>query len=173
MYYKYEFSDGEFGWKTPQEAQTYSIENGVEITQDGYNQSRGTRKKKQKAFDGFGYHDSLKMNFRGPKHYREYLKENGLHESGSSAPPQYKEEKTEFWDDETVKQTAEIAGGLDEGTVRFLRDQEKFESIEKDISMASETNGGKIDFELALFFMLFISIIALATWASQFMPLGN
>ena len=88
---------------------------------------------KDRTFDGWGWHDGLLMNFRGPNHYRAYLKGNGLIEAGNAPPPQHKEETPKFWDDQALRDAANIAGGLDGGTVQYLKEMD-----EKNVAEAEE-----------------------------------
>jgi DNA-directed RNA polymerase subunit RPC12/RpoP len=103
-------------------------------TRDGYGcPNCGTRRMdpmksgrplRDSTFTGWGWHDGLNMSFLGPRHYRDYLRANGLVEAGNEAAPVYQESRQEIWDDATLKEAADIAGGLDGGTVRYLKEHE-------------------------------------------------
>jgi hypothetical protein len=97
-YYNYKFSNGERQTITPIEAHKYAHKHKVDIL-EGPNYIEG---KKEKSFDGFGWHDGLLMSFRGPQHYRTYLKENGLVEAGLNDRPDEKEFKTPLWDEHLI-----------------------------------------------------------------------
>jgi hypothetical protein len=79
---------------------------------------------KDKLFDGWGWHDGLSMTFKGPNHYRAYLREQGLIEVGNDPFP--KQESTlaekEFFTDDMLRATAQITGGLDGQLVNALKD---------------------------------------------------
>jgi hypothetical protein len=82
-HYNYLFSNGERHTMTPIEAHRYKERLKVDILHGpGWSQAR-----REKSFDGYGWHDSLRMSFRGPRHYREYLKANGLVEAGLGDRP--------------------------------------------------------------------------------------
>jgi hypothetical protein len=89
---------------TPIEAHKYSHKLKIDIL-EGPNYRAG---KKEKSFTGWGYHDSLNMVFRGPGHYREYLRENGMEEWGDSDFPQYKESSPPLWDDVLIKKAVDL-----------------------------------------------------------------
>lgn len=110
-FYKYVFSDGTITDMTPIDALRYSEKKGAAILK-GPNYHKG---KQIKKFDGFGWHDTLKMSFRGPKHYREYLKENGIEEWGDSYPPIYNEKSPPLWDDKLIKKA--VDAGIEIGSV--------------------------------------------------------
>ena len=122
-FYKYFFSNGESITMTPIDALRYSQKKMIRILK-GPNCSGGRQIKK---FDGFGWHDTLKMSFRGPKHYREYLKENHIEEWGNCNPPSYSEESPPLWDDSLIKKTVDaginigsvLADALKKGEVSF------------------------------------------------------
>ena len=59
---------------TPLDAHKYANKHKVDIW-EGPNYIKG---KKEKDWDGFGYHSGLMMSFKGPRHYREYLKEHNM-----------------------------------------------------------------------------------------------
>lgn len=103
-YYFYKFSNGEGHHMTPEEAFRYSTRRHIKITNGpGYNPG-----KKRISFNGWGWHDGLQMNFKGPKHYREHLATNGLEEWGDAHAPQYREEENNIWDDESLKRAWDL-----------------------------------------------------------------
>lgn len=110
-FYKYFFSNGEAITMTPIDALRYSQKKMIKILK-GPNYSEGRQIKK---FDGFGWHDTLKMSFKGPKHYREYLKANGIEEWGDSCPPVYDEKSPPLWNDEMIKKA--VDAGIEVGSV--------------------------------------------------------
>ena len=122
-HYKYVFENGEIHHMTPVDAHRYSHRKKIRILK-GPNYNGG---KQVKTFDGFGWHDGLNMAFRGPKHYRSYLKEHGLEEWGNEKPPVYSEESPPIWDDVLIKKVVDsgievgsvLAKALKEGTVNF------------------------------------------------------
>ena len=110
-FYKYFFSNGEIITMTPIDALRYSQKKMINILK-GPNYSGGRQIKK---FDGFGYHDTLKMSFKGPKHYREYLRENKIEEWGNCNPPVYTEESPPLWTEAMIKKAVEA--GINIGSV--------------------------------------------------------
>jgi hypothetical protein len=66
--------------------------------------------KPQRSFDGWGYHDSLKMVFKGPAHYREYLRANNLIEAGNEKAPLYKEYEPPIWNEELIRKAINVHG---------------------------------------------------------------
>lgn len=96
---------------TPIDAVKYSEKKKIRILK-GPNYNGGRQEKK---FDGFGWHDTLKMSFRGPKHYREYLKQNGIEEWGNELPPKYTEIDPPMWDDKIIKKA--VDAGIQIGSV--------------------------------------------------------
>jgi hypothetical protein len=98
-FYNYIFSNNERHTMTPVEAHNYANKLKIDIWQGpGYLQA-----KREKAFDGFGWHDSLRMNFRGPAHYRQYLKENNMHEAGVGDNIQGKDFEPPVWNEELIR----------------------------------------------------------------------
>lgn len=96
---------------TPIEAHKYKERLKVDIWQGpGYEKGR-----REKAFDGFGWHDSLRMSFKGPKHYRDYLKEHGLVEAGIGDRPSEHEYKPPRWDEDLIRLA--IREGIEIGSV--------------------------------------------------------
>lgn len=82
---------------------------------------------KDRTFDGWGWHDGLNMFFRGPNHYRSYLKEQGLIEVGNDPFPTQKRANNidEFFSEDLLRETAQITGGLDGQLIKALKDTEK------------------------------------------------
>lgn len=98
-YYSYKFSNGEQHYMTPIEAHKYAHKLKIDITH-GPNYIKG---EKQKSFDGFGWHDSLQMSFKGPRHYREYLKEHGMVEAGINDRPVEQVANKPIWDEGLIR----------------------------------------------------------------------
>lgn len=106
-YYRYIFSNSFTEVMTPTEAHKYKQKHMVDIVHGpGY-----LERKREKSFDGWGWHDSLLMNFRGPAHYRQYLKENGLVEAGMNDKPIEGDFKKPLWDEDLIRKA--ISYGLD------------------------------------------------------------
>lgn len=100
-HYNYVFSNKERHVMTPVEAHRYSHKHKIDILQGpGYAEG-----KREKSFDGFGWHDSLRMSFRGPRHYREYLKEHNLVEAGLNDRPSEKDFSKPIWSEELIRKT--------------------------------------------------------------------
>lgn len=98
-YYRYTFSNGESQVMTPIEAHKYKERLKIDIWQGpGYRQGR-----REKSFDGFGWHDSLQMSFKGPRHYREYLKEHGMVEASVNDKPTEGKFEKPLWDEELIR----------------------------------------------------------------------
>lgn len=111
QYYNYTFSNGERHTMNPVEAHRYKERLKIDIFEGPGYQAQ----KRQKAFDGFGWHDSLRVNFRGPAHYRTYLKENNLHEAGLGDRPTEHEYKPPRWDEDLIRQM--VQNGMEIGSV--------------------------------------------------------
>lgn len=105
-YYNYLFSNGERHTMTPVEAHKYKEKLKIDIFQGpGYQQAR-----REKSFDGFGWHSSLQMSFKGPRHYREYLKEHGLVEAGLGDRPTEHEYKPPRWTEDLIREMVQVHG---------------------------------------------------------------
>lgn len=83
---------------TPIEAHKYAERHKVDIW-EGPNYVKG---RKEKSFDGFGWHDGLLRSFKGPKDYRDYLKEHDLVEAGLNDRPDHKDFEPPLWTEELI-----------------------------------------------------------------------
>ena len=111
-HYNYVFSNGFRQVMTPIEAHKYADKLKIEILQGpGY-----IAGKREKSFDGWGWHDSLRMMFRGPANYRQYLRENGLVEAGVNDKPVERVIKKPLWDEELIRK-CNTQYGMDIGGV--------------------------------------------------------
>lgn len=110
-YYSYAFSNGEKHTMRPLEAHQYANRKGIDIL-CGPGWVKG---KREKSFSGYGFHDGLRMSFRGPAHYRQYLKENNLHEAGLGDRPNEQEYKPPRWDEDLIRLA--IREGVEIGSV--------------------------------------------------------
>lgn len=107
-FYRYLFSNGESHVMTPIEAHKYKERLKIDIFEGpGYQAAR-----REKAFDGWGWHDSLLVNFRGPNHYRSYLKENGMVEASVGDKPTEGKFDKPVWDEDLIRK-ANNEYGLD------------------------------------------------------------
>lgn len=98
-YYNYTFSNGARHLMTPIEAHKYAHRLKLRFTGGpGYQQE-----KKEKEFDGFGWHSGLQMSFRGPAHYRSYLKEHGLVEASFNDKPMDRPFNKPIWNEELIQ----------------------------------------------------------------------
>ncbi len=97
---------------TPIEAHKYADRLKIDISY-GPNYIKG---EKQKSFDGWGWHDGLQMTFRGPRHYREYLKENGLVEASINDKPIEDKWDKPIWDEALIRRAINVHG-LEIGSV--------------------------------------------------------
>jgi hypothetical protein len=96
---------------TPVSAHQYSNRKKIDIIHGpGYVQG-----KREKSFDGFGFHSSLQRTFKGPKDYRDYLKANNLHEAGLGDRPKEEEYKAPRWDEDLIRLA--IREGVEIGSV--------------------------------------------------------
>lgn len=110
-HYNYVFSNGVRQTMNPVEAHQYKERLKIDILQGpGWEKAR-----RQKSFDGFGFHDGLRMSFRGPAHYRQYLKENNLVEAGLGDRPKEQEYKPPRWDEDLIRLA--IHEGVEIGSV--------------------------------------------------------
>jgi hypothetical protein len=110
--YLYRFSNGDGGHMTPVEAHKYAHRHKVEIW-EGPNYSEG---KPRERFTGWGYHYGLRMVFRGPAHYREYLKANNLIEAGNEKAPLWEEPVKPIWTERLIRKAINEYG-MDIGSV--------------------------------------------------------
>ena len=111
-HYRYVFSNGYSTVMTPIDAHKYKEKHKVDIFDGpGYIQA-----KKEKGFDGFGWHSGLQMSFKGPAHYRQYLKENNLHEAGLNDCPVDKDFTPPIWNEELIRKAINVHG-LEIGSV--------------------------------------------------------
>jgi hypothetical protein len=109
--YSYKFSNGEAHYMTPIEAHKYAHRKKIDITH-GPNYIEG---KKEKSFDGWGWHDGLLRSFKGPKDYRDYLKANGMVEAGiGDRPTEWKNNKP-IWTEDLIRKANSY--GMDIGGV--------------------------------------------------------
>ncbi len=91
---------------TPLDAHKYAHKHKVDIWEGpGY-----LARKKEKSFDGFGWHDSLMMSFRGPAHYRSYLKENNLVEAGANDCLTEDKFTKPLWDEDLIRKCVQQYG---------------------------------------------------------------
>lgn len=97
-HYNYVFSNGVRQKMTPIEAHRYKERLKIDII-EGPNYVQGRR---EKSFDGFGWHDGLMRTFKGPKDYRDYLKEHDLVEAGLNDRPEDKEFTPPIWTEELI-----------------------------------------------------------------------
>lgn len=98
-YYNYRFSNGEAHTMTPIEAHKYKEKLKIDILHGpGYREA-----KREKSFDGFGWHDGLQMSFKGPRHYREYLKANGMVEASIGDKPVEQVINRPIWDESLIR----------------------------------------------------------------------
>lgn len=111
-HYNYIFSNGERHTMTPVEAHKYSNRLKIDILQGpGYVQGR-----REKSFDGFGWHDGLRRSFKGPRDYRDYLKAHGLVEASLNDKPVEKEFDKPIWTEELIRKSVRDYG-LEIGSV--------------------------------------------------------
>ena len=110
-HYDYIFSNNVRQKMTPVEAMKYANRVKVDIWQ-GPNYIKGETVKK---FDGWGWHDGLLMTFRGPAHYRQYLKENNMHEAGRDDCPTEEKFEKPVWNEELLKKACAL--GVEIGSV--------------------------------------------------------
>lgn len=96
---------------TPIEAHRYAHRHKIDVV-SGPNYVEG---RKQRSFDGWGWHNSLNRFFKGPNDYRTFLRANGMEEWGDADCPQYKEVRPPIWTDETLRMCA--SHGLEIGSV--------------------------------------------------------
>ena len=104
--YDYVFSNGERHRMTPPEAHRYANRKSLRILQ-GPNYDGG---KKKEDFSGWGWHPTLQMHFRGPRHFAEYLKENNLVIAGQLEPPKYKEYTPPIWTEDLIRRAINVHG---------------------------------------------------------------
>jgi len=111
QFYNYRFSNGEAHTMTPIEAHKYAHKLKIDIFQ-GPNYIEG---KREKSFDGFGWHSGLLRSFKGPKDYRDYLKANNMVEAGLNDRPNGEPFKKPLWDEDLIRKAN--SHGLDIGSV--------------------------------------------------------
>lgn len=84
---------------TPVEAMKYANRLKIDIWQGpGYLKGETT-----KLFDGWGWHSGLLMSFRGPNHYRSYLKENNMHEASANDCLQESKFEPPVWTEDLIR----------------------------------------------------------------------
>jgi hypothetical protein len=110
-FYNYAFSNGEKHTMTPVEAHKYKEKLKIDIVHGpGW-----VKAQREKAFDGWGMHDSLRVVFRGPAHYREYLKEHGMVEASLGDRPSESKYIKPIWDEDLIRKANSY--GMDIGSV--------------------------------------------------------
>lgn len=110
-YYNYLFSNQERHTMTPIEAHKYAHKLKIDIL-EGPGFIKG---KREKSFDGWGWHDSLLMSFRGPAHYRAYLREHNMVEASVNDKPMEEKYDKPIWDEDLIRKANSY--GLDIGSV--------------------------------------------------------
>lgn len=109
--YNYVFSNGERQAMSPIEAHKYKERLKIDILHGpGYVQG-----KREKSFDGFGWHSGLLRSFKGPKDYRDYLREHNLVEAGLGDRPSEYVYKKPLWDENIIRKA--ISEGVEIGSV--------------------------------------------------------
>jgi len=91
---------------TPIEAHKYKERLKIDILR-GPGWVKGRR---EKSFNGCGWHDSLRMSFKGPRHYKEYLKEHGLVEAGLGDRPKEHNYTRPLWDEDMIRKAVNEHG---------------------------------------------------------------
>ena len=109
--YNYVFSNGEKHTMSPLDAHKYANRKKINI----FHGPGWEKAKREKSFDGWGMHDSLRVVFRGPAHYRAYLKEHNLVEAGLGDRPKEHEYKPPRWDEDLIRLA--IREGVEIGSV--------------------------------------------------------
>lgn len=84
---------------TPIEAHKYAHRKKINITY-GPNYVAG---KREKSFDGWGWHDGLQRAFKGPKDYRDYLRANGLVEASINDRPMEEKYNKPVWTPDLIR----------------------------------------------------------------------
>lgn len=110
-YYNYKFSNGEAHTMTPIEAHKYAHKHKIDIWH-GPNYIQG---KKEKDFDGFGFHSGLLRTFKGPKDYRDYLREHNMVEASVNDCPMESKYVKPLWDEDLIRKANSY--GMDIGSV--------------------------------------------------------
>lgn len=59
--------------------------------------------KKEKEFDGWGWHSSLQRSFKGPADYRQYLKANNMHEVDIGDRPCEGKYEPPVWNEDLIR----------------------------------------------------------------------
>lgn len=99
MNFNYRFSNGEQNVMTPIDAHKYAYKHKVDILEGpGFIPGQ-----KAKSFDGFGWHDGLNMSFKGPAHYRSYLREHNMVEASINDKPMEEKYEKPIWDEELIR----------------------------------------------------------------------
>ena len=99
-FYRYNFSNGDSGTMTPVEAHQYAHKHKVNIS-EGPNYCD---QKPMERFTGWGYHAGLRKTFKGPNHYRSYLRENNLIEAGNEKAPLWEDPKQPpVWNEKLIR----------------------------------------------------------------------
>jgi hypothetical protein len=81
VYYKFQFSNGETEFLSPQEAVDYCEKHNCNITYNGHRNARATVHKIRDGFQS-GYNYALGEYVGGPRDYAQKIKEKGLIELG-------------------------------------------------------------------------------------------
>lgn len=117
--YLYRFSNGESNYMTPVDAHKYAHRKMIDIIH-GPNYIQG---KKEKSFDGWGWHDGLLRSFKGPKDYRDYLRANNMVEASIGDKPSEWKNNKPIWTEELIRKCnreygMEIGDNLAEALLR-------------------------------------------------------
>ncbi len=98
--YNYVFSNRESHQMSPVEAHRYKEKHKIDILQGpGYIEG-----KREKSFDGFGWHSGLLRD------YRDYLREHNLVEAGLNDKPVERDFDKPVWDEDLIRKAVSVHG---------------------------------------------------------------
>ena len=119
-YYRFDFSNGELKFMTPQEAVDYAHLKDIDIIMDGH--YKFINAPRRSVRDGFqaGYNPALGKHVGGPREHARELKKAGLVEMGKEKPAAEGSKKTSYFTEDLGRDLADA--GMSDREIATMED---------------------------------------------------